>query len=217
MAVVVITGALKDHVKNQITLLHQDKITEAKKSPSHWGDLVYNKMFSRDLQDKLDALPGGYVGTIDNISVRPISTTAVAVPYSFSCTLSKKMKVPNFAEATLHGLNGNWSSGSWATIDPAASRWDKFIETEYAPWCQNIRTLEFARDNDVAGAMSVLNAVRTLAPALKAWPALWELLPEGTKSKHKEVVERKSSARVIPSVDLDTLTGRLAAKRMGVK
>lgn len=63
----------------------------------------------------------------------------------------------------------------------------------------------------------VLDSFATLAPALKAWPALWELLPEETKNKHKQVRE-KPAARGASAVDvdLDRLTAITAAHRLGV-
>ncbi len=221
MAVVVITQGIRSHVSGEITKLHSDKIAEARKVPSHWGDMIYNKMFSLELREKMEALPAGYLGTLETFNVRPLNRREVTSPYGFTAKLSQQRRVPNVADSTIHGMANTGSTNTlqhWVNLSLDDPRWDNFVTAEYAPWCQAIRDLEFARDNDVKNAMAVLNAFRTLAPALKEWPALWELLPEETKSRHKEVVERKSgAARVVPTVDLDTLTGRLAAKRMGVK
>lgn len=218
MAVVVITQSIRSHVSGEITKLHSDKIAEARKVPMLWGDMIYNKMFSHELREKMEALPAGYLGTLDTFNVRHINRREVTSPYAFTAKLSQPRRVPNVADSTIHGMANTGTLQHWVNLSLDDPRWDNFVTVEYAPWCQAIRDLEFARDNDVKNAMAVLNAFRTLAPALKEWPALWELLPEETKSRHKEVVERKSSgSRVVPTVDLDTLTGRLAAKRMGVK
>jgi hypothetical protein len=66
------------------------------------------------------------------------------------------------------------------------------------------------RDVEVAkiAAADTLNSFSTLAPALKVWPALWDLLPEETKNKHREVVTRapKTAAPDV-SASLDKLGG----------
>jgi hypothetical protein len=67
----------------------------------------------------------------------------------------------------------------------------------------------------------VLESFTTLAPVLKAWPALWELLPDHVKDKHKQIVERpKPAKKVVVNTDTDALTGitaRLTAARISAK
>jgi len=54
---------------------------------------------------------------------------------------------------------------------------------------------------------------KRVAPALKAWPPLWDLLDQDTKSRHKEV---KSSPKVTatPDVDFDKLTAQITAAKL---
>ena len=79
--------------------------------------------------------------------------------------------------------------------------------------------LRAAQEDYLVSVKKVLETFSTLAPALKMWPALWELLPEDAKDRHREVREKpaataaKSSA---PEVDLDRLTAITAARRMGL-
>jgi hypothetical protein len=54
-----------------------------------------------------------------------------------------------------------------------------------------------------------------LAPALKAWPALWELIPDDVKEKHREVKER-SKGGIDLDVDLNKLTAVSTAAKFGV-
>lgn len=63
---------------------------------------------------------------------------------------------------------------------------------------------------------AVLDTYSTLAPALKAWPPLWELLDEGTKAKHREVTTRAKPEKPVLDADLDAATRLLAMKRMGL-
>lgn len=63
---------------------------------------------------------------------------------------------------------------------------------------------------------AVLDAYSTLAPALKAWPPLWDLLDEKTKAKHKEVTTRAKSDKPVLDVDLSAATQLLTMKRLGL-
>jgi hypothetical protein len=65
---------------------------------------------------------------------------------------------------------------------------------------------------------AVITSYSTLAPALKAWPPLWDLLGEDVKDKHREVVEREKrdpAAAISGSVDLDRLTALASLSKMG--
>lgn len=63
---------------------------------------------------------------------------------------------------------------------------------------------------------AVLDAYSTLAPALRAWPPLWELLDEKTKARHKEVVTRAKAEKPVLDVDLIDATRFVTMKRMGL-
>jgi len=69
--------------------------------------------------------------------------------------------------------------------------------------------------NFVNGISTVLDAYSTLAPALKALPSLWDLLPEDTKDKHKEVVERKKVKPEQLDIDLGSITSTIIANKLG--
>jgi hypothetical protein len=58
----------------------------------------------------------------------------------------------------------------------------------------------------------------TLAPALKEWPALWDLLEDDVKAKHKEVVERKKKEpkpEVTDTPDFSSMTAAVIANKLG--
>jgi hypothetical protein len=61
----------------------------------------------------------------------------------------------------------------------------------------------------------VCGAYTTLAPALKAWPPLWELIPENYKNKHREIKERVKN-EVVLDVDIGKLTALSTAAKFGI-
>lgn len=78
-------------------------------------------------------------------------------------------------------------------------------------------TLIQVQDEYLRSVRKVMESFSTLAPALKAWPALWELLPEVVRAKHK-AVRGTAAARSAPVLDVDVnkLTAITAAHRMGI-
>lgn len=71
-------------------------------------------------------------------------------------------------------------------------------------------------DDFVKVVEAVLNTHSTLASALRAWPPLWELLDEKTKTKHKEVTVKAKADKPVLDVDLSAATQLLTMKRMGL-
>jgi hypothetical protein len=54
----------------------------------------------------------------------------------------------------------------------------------------------------------------TLAPAIKAWPALWDLVPDEAKERHKKVVERVKKDASDVGVDLNSMTAAVTFSKL---
>ena len=67
---------------------------------------------------------------------------------------------------------------------------------------------EIKRDEFVEGVQQVINSFSTLAPALKAWPPLWDLVPDDKQRKHREIVTR---SKAVSKDDLGIDTSQLTA------
>jgi len=81
---------------------------------------------------------------------------------------------------------------------------------------ETITTANEERDKFVANVAHIVGSYATLAPALKAWPPLWDLVPEYKRDKHKEIVERKRSTveDVVGDIDLDSMTATTVASKL---
>jgi len=78
-----------------------------------------------------------------------------------------------------------------------------------------IKAADARRDEFVDGVKKVIEAHTTLAPALKAWPPLWDLVPETFKDRHRKVVVReKNTAEIDGSVDLSKLTAAVTFAKL---
>ena len=79
-----------------------------------------------------------------------------------------------------------------------------------------IHNVEVERDKFVQNVRHIINTYSTLAPALKAWPPLWELVPQDKQEKHKEIVARKRTAveDVVSGMNLDQMTATTVASKL---
>ena len=89
------------------------------------------------------------------------------------------------------------------------------LHAEVTAWRTKCHTIKEQAREFVEGVSKILTSYSTLAPALKAWPPLWELVPEYAKNKHKEITERRKPEKVAPNVDVNRLTAVLTASKLG--
>ena len=88
------------------------------------------------------------------------------------------------------------------------------IKQQLDDYVSGVKALEGQRDEFVAGVKKVVEAHSTLAPALKAWPPLWDLVPEEYRERHRKVVERTKPEAGEIDVDLSKLTATVAVHKM---
>jgi hypothetical protein len=91
--------------------------------------------------------------------------------------------------------------------------WSEFIEEAQA-YKERLRVAEERSKEFEDMVAQVIATYTTLAPALKAWPALWELIPEETKDRHREVRERVKKDTTL-DIDLNKLTAMATAAKLG--
>lgn len=107
------------------------------------------------------------------------------------------------SNTTPYGLDSSY--GSFKLSDDP--KWDG-IKARYITWCKQLYIAEIKRDEFVEGVQKVINSFSTLAPALKAWPPLWDLVPDDKQRKHREIVTR---SKAVSKDDLGIDTSQLTA------
>jgi hypothetical protein len=99
-------------------------------------------------------------------------------------------------------------------LDTSCSEWDS-LRTEHALYIKRIQTEKAKQNEFVQMVETVINAHETLSPALKIWPALWELVPEEVKNKHREVKEKRNRDKAeLEGVDLSKLTAAVTVHKL---
>jgi hypothetical protein len=189
--------------------------------PSHWADKMYQSFFPADVIAKFDALPDYAMSTktgfdFDGFYNAPddVYQTAAYRQKAYRCPdvtleFSKPMRWPSGFDNAGTGFKMAWRGGS---ADYNDSRWAWLIP-EFKEYTRKIFEQESKQASFIEGIDKLMVTYSTLAPALKAFPALWDLVDEETKERHKKVVERKSKS-VELDVDLNSLTAAVTFSKL---
>lgn len=214
MATVRFSDQLRGEIVSNAKKLIRSQQAETAEAPKHWGMMIYNGMFS-ETKDAMNAMPSGYLKTSNDIDISGIQwENGERIDQRMSLDIPSDSRFPNDISDDTHGVRGRWSSYRGGYLDGDDPRWATFI-AEFKTYTDVIAEKARARDKFVDGVEQVVKTYSTLAPALKAWPPLWDLLPEEKQRRHKEITQKRSKAEApeIEGVDLDSLTGiTIAAK-----
>jgi hypothetical protein len=213
MATVRFSQKLREQIIHNAGTKLRPGVTRAteQKPDNAWGQRIYDTLFG-DLQPALAQLPPGWTSETDKIEIEAVGDQQCALEFKLGKTQPWPVKFPktklaakkyDFRSELILYNHSAWAEfyaevkAYRARIDAAVAKQNEFIES----------------------VKKIINAYETLAPALKAWPPLWELVPTETKDRHREIVERtargKGEAPALEGVDLDKLTAMATAAKIG--
>ena len=92
------------------------------------------------------------------------------------------------------------------------NEWEE-IAQEIADYQASILAVADKKKAFIASVTQVIEAHVTLAPALKMWQPLWDLIPEEYKERHRKIVERTKTDTQV-DVDLGSLTATVVAHKL---
>jgi len=120
-------------------------------------------------------------------------------------------------EASVLGLVRSYGYGKGDLLDAEKDKWAD-IWKEYVPYRLAIESVLVKRNKFVSGVLKIINAYSTLGPALKVLPALWDLLDEKYKERHRKPEVRNKAQQVkedlAESVDLSNMTAQVTAHKL---
>jgi len=216
MATVRFSDELKSRIIGNAKGLHAKNVNRAEEAyPENWGDRLYDLMF-RNTTVVMDALPKGYFAMRDSLRIEGFGGDE---DRTIELKLSSEKPWPHEtpADASTGVTVGGRSYYGGIRLDPTDDRWDDF-KTEYNTFLSNYETAVKQQIDFVDGVRQVLRVYSTLGPALKAWPALWDLIPEDKKRRHREIVEKRSRSaptnEMGEAIDLNSLTAIVAADKL---
>lgn len=217
MARVVMTDALVKYVREQTKRMYP--VPDMPGYSGKWANYVYNILVPQEDQEWAAQAPDGWL--LHDTTMR-IRLDDPDLYHATSLVLPGRRPMPHHYDPKKSKLAGHslFSSSGWLTPnrDPI---WEPFKADVRADAARVAEAK--AKQETVTNEVSArLSAFSSLAPALRDWPALWELLPAWAQEKHKEIIVRKVAAPKEPPPEIDVtesdalseLTAKLGMRRL---
>jgi hypothetical protein len=204
MATVRFSDELKTEIISNAKALFSKRLQAYHDNPPAVGDDVADRIF-KDFMPIVAQLPKQFLSWTDELCIDNINGRS----YGKRFKLTKKVPMPN---TDLDTTNAKMSNRFRLDVKLIGDEWHD-IQTQLDAWISNMAAVEQERDAFVDGVKKIIGMHTTLGPALKAWPPLWDLVPEGTKNRHRKVVERVKPEVAEVDVDLTALTGTITAAK----
>lgn len=180
---------------------------ERSKPDNSWGQRIYDTLFG-DVLPTLQQLPDGWLKTVEYFDVHRVGSQPCNVRFTFGSKTPWPVVFPDSELAKKDGYYGE------NIVLKDHLMWSE-LHAELTATNEKIARAKARQTEFVDAVKKVITTYTTLAPALKAWPPLWDLIPEDVKDKHREIKER-TKAEVKVEVDFGKLTAMATAAKMGV-
>lgn len=215
MATVRITEKLVDSTLRNVKQKFEPAMEAAKKSldTTGWADRIYEAIY-RDYLPQINALPPSFFGTRNGIDLKMtdslFETRELALTFAAPRPVPHAMPENPYMEFSQSWRNWEYKVKSWAA-------WPDMGEA-YAAWVDRVQRVRGEHQTMKESVHKLLRSHSTLAPCIKKWPALWDLIDDEYRDKHREVVERKAKdSGPEYDLDFDRMTAMVAkAKLRGV-
>ena len=217
MATVRITEKLIDSTLTNVRKKFEPAMEAAKASldTTGWADRIYETMY-RDYLPQINALPANFFVVRGDIELR-IPRNSVL----FSTDrMDLKFAAPRPIPHTTPEHPCIEQQRSYTVGDYKIKSWDAWpdLGEAYDAWTARVKRVGDDHQTMRQSVEHLLRSHSTLAPCIKKWPALWDLLSDEYRDKHREVVERKAKDSTPDyGLDFDHMTAMVAkAKLRGV-
>ena len=227
MATVRFSQQLQDDIVRNAERMFDDSLKKARENyPKDWGKKLYDSLFSADIQAKMNALPNGFFGTIESLPLTGFKDAPEDVwqtahtkvdtwkRVDLQLQLPSRLPFPPKDVWQKAGDSGYYMDYSRNEIDFHNEKFE-WLHEPFKKYTQGIFNATAKKDEFVAGVKSIITTYTTLAPALKAWQPLWDLLPDDAKERHKKITERPQAKTAQDiGVDLNSMTAQVTFNKL---
>jgi len=208
MATVRFSDELKGAIVKNAEAIFKKQLDDAQASyPKDWADRVYERAFAPYIPS-MNSLPSCFFTTVGTINIAKIGDMRVGV----ACELTNRRAYP-YALPTTDDFPVSKASYSDTELSLKDIAMFEDIKAEATAYLERVNTIKQRKEVFVEQVKKIINAHATLAPALKMWQPLWDLIPEEYKERHRKVVERTKN-EVSVDVDLGSLTAAVVAHKL---
>ena len=217
MATVRLSGELKNNIVKSAENIYAARMQKAKEKDPTWGDRFYDLAFS-PYKDMLSKVDPAWLRYSSSISIRGFVNTQDAngvdcrIDIREDLSLSNSRPMPT-DPLPVETIGCEMQTGYTAVYLVKDQRFDQLLQ-EMAARMRNEQAIRQQRDVFVKGITQLLDAHSTLAPALRAFPPLWDLLSDSVKEKHKEVKAIEKKEAPVIDADLGALNAAMALHKM---
>jgi len=170
-----------------------------------WFDVVYNRAYAQYLPH-MNALPNEFFTIQDEVHILEFGN----VNMDAKIILPSARKFPKENIPDLLIRYNSWRTSEFKITDD--EQWGTVGEEIYA-YKQAINKITNASEEFVESVRTIIITYPTLAPALRAWPPLWELLPDTAREAHKRINE-KVKTEIVLDLDLSKLTSAITMHKL---
>ena len=208
MATVRFSDELKGAIVKNAEAIFKKQLDDALASyPKDWADRVYERAFAPYIP-AMNSLPSCFFTTVGTINIAKIGDMRVGV----ACSLTNSRAYP-YALPTTPDFPVSKTGYSDTELTLKDTPMFEDIKAEAIAYMERVSTVKQRKEVFVEQVKKIINAHATLAPALKMWQPLWDLIPEEYKERHRKVVERTKN-EVSVDVDLGSLTAAVVAHKL---
>lgn len=220
MATVRFSNELKERILEQAKAPFDKRNIEIKKIPVEEGlfDLIYKRALG-DWFAPVQNLPDGFMEVYQQFTLTRVIVPHhpdIAVHYTFQLPQPVRW-IQNYTGLKERVVQDGWGSTNFKYLADLNNEDDLRIQSVFTHMNDLLRQNQERKEKFVNGVSTLMETHTTLAPALKAWPALWDLLPQSTKDKHLEVKEKSAAQEkkaVIEQLDLASMTATVVVNKM---
>jgi len=213
MATVRFSGSLRDSIIHNAEAMFTKRIHEAEARRIPELDTGFYNAAFKDEISSMNALPKWFFSRRDDYTIQDMSGLDAEFKYQrYTIQFGSSKPWPREIPRGEHGICSTSYSG--LTLDASDPRWHDMIPA-YKEWCSAINKLK-KEQRDFAGSVQiVITRYSTLAPALKAWPPLWDLVPLEAKDRHRQVKEsRTKNDPMLDDLNLDQMSSTVIADKI---
>lgn len=210
MATVKFSDQLKHEILGNADGLFGDRLRKANQPvPEEFARPMWIDFFNK-YATAFSTLPDNFFHIDKELSV---GTNVVSVNFT-KFVVPRVPPAVNYIECERFSYRPDrWSSKLMVTDHPENQA---YIQ-EAKRISQGIQAVREERDAFKSGVDKLIKSYSTLAPALKQWPPLWDLLPQKTQDRHKLVITRTKNdkaAENLTDVDFDSMTSKVVTSKL---
>jgi hypothetical protein len=219
MAVIRLSNPLRDHIKRRAFAMFSERThkVQASFTMPFTGDEIYDIIFGQWEAD-MERLPAEFFRCFNTIKHGMVAGVSLPTTHQ-SLNLSKVRRIPfrlpqNYFAKVVSWADSN-NQSSVEVYDPGEPGHPIMpLIVEARRWEQEVKSVIATRQEFVDGVVKVLEAHQTLNAAIKSWPALWDLLDEPLRERHRTVEKRVKTEAPVIATDLNKLTSAVVLNKI---